>query len=139
VTREGYQKKETQMTSELLRKTMVPVLGVAAAVVALSLLTPRAVHAVVVTLVEVANTSANPVPVNTPTHLGVPVSSFVTLNCLHSGTTCSSFRQIDASGNQAATDYAIPAGKTLIVTDAEWEAVGGTAGRNSFLSYIARV
>jgi hypothetical protein len=101
-----------------------------------SVFAPKATHALVATLVQVANTSANPVPVNTPSHLGVPLSSFVTLNCLTSGTTCSSFRQIDASGNQAATDYAIPAGQTLIVTDVDWEAIGGTAGQDTFLNLL---
>jgi hypothetical protein len=118
----------------LLRKATVPLMGVAVVVMVLLLITPRAVHGVVATLVDVVNTSANPVPVNTPTHLGVPLGSFVSLNCMTSGTTCSSFRQFDASGNQSATDYTIPAGHTLIVTDAEWEAIGGTAGRNAFLN-----
>lgn len=100
------------------------------------MLAPNATHALVATLVQVTNTSANPVAVNTLTHLGVPLSSFVTLRCINSGTTCSSFRQIDASGNQAATDYAIPAGQTLIVTDVEWEAIGGTAGQDTFLNFL---
>ena len=101
---------------------------------ALVLITPRAVHAVAATLVQVANTSANPVPVNTPTHLGVPLDSLVSLNCMTSGTTCTSFRQFDASGNQSASDYTIPSGHTLILTDVEWEAIGGTAGRVAFLN-----
>jgi hypothetical protein len=121
------------MMSNLLRKTLVSLSGVA--IVSLVLLTtPRAVHALVASLVQVANTSANPVPVTTATHLGVPLGSFVTLNCLTSGATCSSFRQIDASGNQAATDYTIPSGNTLIVTDVDWEAIAGTAGQYAFLN-----
>jgi hypothetical protein len=112
----------------------ITLMGVGGLALAGLLLMPKAAHGVVATLVQVANTSANPVPVTIPTHLGVPLGGLVTLNCLNSGTTCSSFRQIDASGNQAATDYTIPAGQTLIVTDVEWEAVGGTAGRNSFLN-----
>jgi hypothetical protein len=119
----------------LLRKAIVPLLGFAVVVLILLLATPRAAHAVVAALVEVVNTSANPVPVTTPTHLGVPLSSLVALNCITSGTSCSSFRQIDASGNQAATDYTIPAGHTLILTDVEWEAIGGTAGQVAFLNF----
>ncbi len=34
----------------------------------LILVAPKAAYAVVTSLVQVANTSANPVPVNTPTH-----------------------------------------------------------------------
>lgn len=122
------------MITTLLRKAIVPILGVAVVVLVVLLATPRAAHAVVAALVQVVNTSANPVPTTTPTHLGVPLGSLVTLNCLNSGTTCSSFRQIDASGNQAATDYTIPAGQTLIITDVEWEAIGGTVGQFTFLN-----
>ncbi len=124
------------MITSLVRKAIVPLLGVAVVVLVLLIATPRAVHAIVATVVQVANTSANPVPVTTPTHLGVPLSSLVALNCMISGTTCSSFRQIDASGNQAATDYTIPAGQTLLVTDVEWEAIGGTAGQITFLNLL---
>jgi hypothetical protein len=69
-----------------------------------------------------------------PTHLGVPVGNLVTLACLTSGTTCSSFRQVSSGGVQAATDYSIPPGETLIVTDLSWEATFGTAGHTIFLN-----
>jgi len=121
---------------KLARRLSVGLGSVALVASFLILVAPKAAHAVVASLVQVTNTSANPVPVNTPTHLGVPLGSFVTLNCLTSGTTCSSFRQIDASGNQASTDYTIPSGNTLIVTDVDWEAIGGTAGQFTFLNLL---
>jgi hypothetical protein len=70
----------------------------------------------------------------TPTHLGVPVGNLVTLECISSGTTCSSFRQISSGGVEATTDYSIPPGETLIITDLNWEATFGTAGHTIFLS-----
>ena len=48
----------------LLRKAFVPLAGVAVIVLVISMAGPRAVHAVVSTLVSVVNTSANPVPIH---------------------------------------------------------------------------
>jgi hypothetical protein len=108
-------------------------MGIGAVVLAgflLTLVVPKAIHAAVATLVQVANTATSPVPI-TDVSKGNPVM----LSCLASGTTCSSFRQVNASGVQSPSDYSIPPGDTLIVTDVEWEAVGGLAGRFAFLNF----
>jgi len=117
-------------------KVLAAILGGALLMLVGAMFGPRTAHAIIATMVQVVNTSENPVPVNTPTHLGVPLGSFVSLNCLTSGTTCTSFRQIDASGNQAATDFTIPSGQTLIVTDVEWEAIGATVNDITFLNLL---
>jgi hypothetical protein len=73
--------------TNLLRKAVVPLSGVAAVVLVVLLATPRAVHAVVAALVQVVNTSANPVPnadVNAPGE-----EPFQTILCQAAGTaTC---------------------------------------------------
>lgn len=35
----------------------------------------------------------------------------------------------------SATDYTIPAGKTLVILDIDWEATFGTPGATSFLNF----
>jgi hypothetical protein len=69
-----------------------------------------------------------------PTHLGVPAGNLVTLWCFTTSTGCSSFRQVSPGGVMATTDYSIPPGETLIVTDLNWSAIGGSPGRTIFLN-----
>lgn len=82
-------------------------------------LVPRTVHAVVATLVQI-------VPGAT-THIGQNESRLVSLTCNLSQSTCVA---IDSTGVQGSTNYVVPAGYTLVITDYEWnQEVGGTAGR----------
>lgn len=77
------------------------------------MLAPKAVHAVVATLVEVSNTPANPVPTS---DVYRSAAQSVSLYCSTIiGTGCISLPPTGGSG----TPYTVPAGQTLMVTDVE--------------------
>lgn len=87
----------------ILRKAMVPAASVAAIVLVIAVATPRAVHAVVATLVDVANTPTSAVP----TVLAPAASRLYSSSC--SGT-------FGVSATFATCDFeTVPAGETLIV------------------------
>ncbi len=80
-------------------------------------LVPRAVHAVVATLVEI-------VPGST-THVGQNEGQLVSLEC---GTVSTPYcAAIDPDGTLASAAYVVPSGYMLIVTDWEWIGNGGSA------------
>ena len=74
--------------------------GFALAALLLTMLAPKAAHAVVATLVQVANTSANPVPnLDTERAARIPYQSFVTV------TTCSGLNWSYFSFTDAPSGY----------------------------------
>jgi hypothetical protein len=90
--------------------------GVAIAAFLLTLAAPKAVHAVVSTLVTVANTTANPVPtqaVDNPAKM--PFTAFV--NCSVEGSTC-----------EAGDFFAVPVGMTAVVQDVSGQCRESPAG-----------
>src|ERR1700733_13005274 len=101
-------------------KTLFIGLGWMAAVVVLgSVAGPKAVRAAVATLVEVANTTANPVPTADVSH---SAATSVTLVCPPVGSgLCYSLPPAGGSGNA----YTVPAGQNLMVTDVEITGPGG--------------
>jgi hypothetical protein len=82
------------------------------------MLAPKAVHAVVSSLVTVSNTGANPVP-TADVHQSAAQS--VTLSCTSTYTSC--FSLSPTGGTGAA--YTVPTGQTLMVTDVEISTPGG--------------
>ena len=85
------------MIKTLLRKAIVPLLGFAVVVLVLLLATPHAIHAAVAALVEVVNTSSNPV-----------LARSVDNPALHP------FRA-SAGGSQLFFSFPVPAGNTLVI------------------------
>jgi hypothetical protein len=61
------------------KRYLLVALAVVFAVTTFSVIAPRTAHALVATLVQVANTSANPVPVASATHFGQQETNLVTL------------------------------------------------------------
>ncbi|MFZ0639521.1 MAG: hypothetical protein WA020_12110 [Candidatus Acidiferrales bacterium] len=99
-------------------KRLLMVAGAVAIAGVLSVaLVPRAVHAVVATLVQI-------VP-GTTTHVGQNEGQLVSLEC---GTYYTSYcNAVDSDGTLASAVYVVPSGYTLIVTDWEWSGNGGAA------------
>jgi hypothetical protein len=104
---------------KILSKAVSVLGGISLAALLIAALAPKVTRGVVASLVQVTNTSANPVPVGMATHLGVPPSAFVHLDCtyppLPNGVTVC--QQILKDGSLAP--FTVPAGKNLIVTDVE--------------------
>jgi hypothetical protein len=90
-----------------------------------AMVAPKAAHAVVSALVTVTNTSANPVPATLPTHIGLPPSKFVTLNCSFA-TICNSFSQVMPDGT--TSPFTIPTDEQLVITDLDWTSFNGVPG-----------
>lgn len=101
-------------------KTLFIGLGwLAAALVLGSVAGPKAVRAAVATLVEVANTTANPVPTADVSH---SAAQSVTLVCPPvGGGFCYSLPPAGGTGNT----YTVPAGQNLMITDVEIIGPGG--------------
>lgn len=98
---------------KLLKQAMT-VLGTFATIALLiAVLAPKSARAVVAALVQV-------VP-GTTTHVGQNESQLVNLFCGVNLTDCFS---MDSSGSLASTNYVVPAGYTLVVTDYEWTLFG---------------
>ena len=77
---------------------------------------PKAVHAAVAALVQVANTPTNPVPT---ADVNQAASQIVTINCSSTfgGQTCV---PVNSTGDLLfGTIYTVPAGQTLVITDAD--------------------
>ena len=87
-------------------KKMLPYQVLAVAVVLLALATPRAAHAVAAALVQVTNTTANPV-----VNLGLnhQASQIIDVSCVTYQTT---IIPCTANGSQ----YAVPAGQSFVIT-----------------------
>jgi hypothetical protein len=78
----------------------------------LQLVAPKAVHAVVSTLVTVANTSANPVPV------AQAKTNYINLAF---NTSTQGYDELLPNGTTAA--FVLPAGEKLVITDISWEVI----------------
>jgi hypothetical protein len=81
----------------------------------LQLVAPKAVHAVVSTLVTVANTSSNPVP---STNVKDSAANYLTLVF---GLSSSTYDQLHPDGSTSS--YALPAGQEFVITDVDWVVV----------------
>ncbi len=101
-----------------LKQTMAVLGAITTIVVLLAVLAPKSARAVVAALVQI-------VP-GTTTHLGQNESQLVSLFCDNS-IGCFS---MDSSGSIALTNYVVPAGYTLVITDYEWR-VHGAPGQAS--------
>ena len=94
---------------------------------AMTLVAPKAVHAIVSTLVTVTNTSSNPVATGMSTNVGVPVQNLVTLQCGvligEVENQCNSNSVIDTRINADGSlpTFVIPAGQTFVITDVNWD------------------
>jgi hypothetical protein len=94
-----------------LAKRMVTVIGgVTIAAFLLTLAAPKAVHAVVSTLVTVANTTADPVPVDDAK------GNYITLS-LNPGS--QTFNEILPDGT-VVSNYSVPSGEKFVITDISW-------------------
>ena len=101
---------------KLIRKIFVPLGGVAAAVLLLTLVMPRTVHAVAAALVQVVNTSANPVVTQETMHqasqlvsLGIGFNGYgndFDVNLLY----------LQRPDGTFGGPYMVPAGQNLVVT-----------------------
>jgi hypothetical protein len=93
---------------------------------ALTLLAPKAMHAVVATLVQVANTTANPAITQDTTK---QASQILTLNCQPGGippAPAPSCTQVLDTGFEAGTQYVVPASTKLVLTSLDYYPLAGT-------------
>jgi hypothetical protein len=94
-----------------LAKRMVTVIGgVTIAAFVLMLAAPKTVHAIVSTLVTVANTTANPVPVDDAK------GNYITLSLTPGSQT---FNEILPDGT-SVSNYSVPSGEKFVITDISW-------------------
>jgi hypothetical protein len=99
-------------------KRLLMVAGAVAIAGVLSVaLVPRAVRAVVATVVQIVPGSS--------THLGQNESQLVNLLCTEYTNGCV---LVGASGVAASSPYVVPAGNTLVITDYEWYAARQSSG-----------
>lgn len=111
----------------LAKQTLAGVIAVALVAAAVSLAAPKAVHAAVAALiVQVANTSANPVPT---TDGSLSAAHLITLYCPGSDAYYyqnGSCFQVHPGGAYNPNEiYTVPAGENLVVTDLEISSIGG--------------
>jgi hypothetical protein len=104
----------------LVNKAVTTLGGIFLTALLLAALAPKATHGVVAALVQVANTSANPVPVDTVRN---SAANFITLETQGSSSSGgSSWNQLLPNGTYGFSPYAIPSGEQLVVTDINVEA-----------------
>jgi len=85
---------------------------------------PQNVNVVNVPTVTIGNTEAAAVPVHAvDTHVNRPTSDLVTLTRLAAG----SLQRISADGTPEGTEFVVPNGQVLVVTDFSWVAGGDPA------------
>src|SRR5439155_5159050 len=77
--------------------------------------------------------------VNLPSHLGIPPAWMLTLGCIaypaqNTTPTHTPCFQMLPDGTQAATEFAIPAGYDLVLTDASWMAQTGNPGHSALFA-----
>jgi hypothetical protein len=108
-----------------LSKPVVAVAGTILAAGLFTLATPRVVHAVAAALVQVTNTASNPVP---NSDITTSSSRIVALIC--EGGRFGPCTGFGPGGALDATPYIVPAGQTLVITDADVQAAGG--GNDNF-------
>jgi hypothetical protein len=104
--------------------------ALALAALLLSLLAPKAAHAIVATLVQVVNTTANPAITQDTSK---QASQIVTLDCTPIASTppgAVSCVQVDAQSFRSVAQYEVPAASRFILTSLEYDPRGSstTAG-----------
>lgn len=110
------------MIPSLFRKAIVPVLWLTAAALVLLLITPRAVHALVATLVQVANTTANPAITQDTSK---QASQTVTLSCPIYILPALACYSIDQHGIFSfPTQYVVPSSANFVVTGMDYVPLG---------------
>jgi hypothetical protein len=119
-----------------LPKSVLAVGGAALATVLLLLAAPRTVHAVAAALVEVTNTSSNPVVTQTT---GAQAANMVHLLCQFTmAGQSNACLQISSSAVLSALPYTVPSGNYLVITAADIAAqASGLAGCPGI--YYARI
>jgi hypothetical protein len=96
----------------MLRRIAFGVSGVVIVALILVLAAPKAVHAIVSTLVTIANTASNPVPVQEVKH---STANYVTLEYDINNLV---YDQLLSDGT--TTPFTIPVGEKLVITDVNW-------------------
>jgi hypothetical protein len=117
------------------KRLLMGVGGVALAGILGVAIAPRAAHGLVAALVQVTNTTANPVPAVLPTHLGTSASDLITIECFApSAPLCkpASFFTVNPDGTEGPT-FVIPGGQALVITDVQWAMSGGVPGDTASL------
>jgi hypothetical protein len=100
-----------------LRKSAFSSAGVAAAVLLLALITPRAARASSATLVHALRSAGAPV---TAQAVSVPVSKFVTLTATTVVGATVTFHEVSPSGSaNSLLEYGVPADQNLVITSVE--------------------
>ncbi len=94
----------------VLNRIAMGVGGVVIVALLLALVAPKAVHAIVSTLVTVANTSSNPVPVQDTK------DNYITLSFNPDSQT---FNEILPDGT-VMSNYVVPSGEKFVITDISW-------------------
>jgi hypothetical protein len=118
-----------------IKKAVTTLGGIFLAALLTAALAPKATHGLVAALVQVTNTSANPIPAVLPTHLGTSASDLITIECFAPGTALckpASFFTVNPDGTEGPT-FVIPSGQALVITDVQWAVAGGTAGDTASL------
>jgi hypothetical protein len=118
---------------QIIKRLFITLGSVALLSVVLTLSAPKAVHAVVAALVQVTNTTANPVPVMDVLASG---EQTVELACTFSPGNCV---QINTDGSYINTPWAVPAGMHYVITSVEITTLGAggpvTIVSTNFLLY----
>jgi len=94
----------------MLRMVAIGISGVVIVALMLALAAPKAVHAIVSTLVTVANTTANPVPIQETK------DNYITLSFNQDSQT---FNEILPDGT-VVSNYSVPSGEKFVITDISW-------------------
>lgn len=85
---------------------------------------PQNVNVVNQPTVTIGNTEASPVPMHSvDTHVNRPTTDLVTLVRLNAG----SLQRVSDDGVTENTEFVVPAGQVLVVTDFSWTAAGDPA------------
>jgi hypothetical protein len=114
----------------MVRKALSALGAIFLAALLIAALAPKAAHAIVATLVQVANTSANPAITQ-----GVPnlASQIVTLTAsidADSFTKVAPFYQVSPQGGSSGTVYVTPSTQSLVITSIEFAPAGGSGNLN---------
>jgi len=89
----------------------------------LTLLAPMAAHAIVVTLVQIANTTANPAITQDTAHLA---SQIVSLRCTSPAPELNLCVQIGLHGQSTLSQYQVPPASHFAITDIEYNPISAT-------------
>jgi hypothetical protein len=107
---------------KIIKTRLLPIGAVLALAGTLLVITPKAAHAVVAALVQVANTTANPaITQDTSKQAAQAVEVF----CTDAGNVCYSL--LPGGNDSAPNQYSVPANQTLMVTSVDVTMVTTTA------------